>query len=1618
MRALSGWEMHDGGATIDDEHPGTCQWILDHDSLRSWTSDPHPGIIFIFGPSGCGKSVLSKFLSRHFRDSEEGDVLTFFCRGVAGDCNASMVVEALLYQLLAIEPSLHTHVPVKYQDPDNLFSKDRSNDATKSTKLSYLWEIFTNILAHSKLKKLFAFIDGLDECEASSREKLLFLLRRTLSQRLARGFQETTNVKICITCRPFGNVHESMHHNIHLRHHSDGTKSNAKRMDDDIKQLVQSELSEIGHAYTPQLRQYAEDMILARAQGMFLWVSCILDRLRHAESTPETVENILHSFPSNMNGYYSGVLDQLSLTDANGMARRILSMILMAVTPLRHDQLAEALAIRPECTSTADLRKFKNMDIVNWVHSNCSQLIKSNGSTFELVHYSLAEYLNQNIDKIVATFGYDIPNAQLSMAQLCIRYMNFEDFRSRLQHFESEEAVFEAYPFYKYASTYWPIHLRLCGDVVTQGMETFSQFLDPDLNSSNYKTWCSVMQWYTPYRVPWDGLPLLHVFAHYGCINAARAMVLLQKPFRGDSFFVRMKKAGSFGMRVFAVALGTPCFGISVDVDELASFGKTALTCACETNEWEMVYLILEHGAHPDGTPSDLTTPLSAAARRGHTDVVNLLLLAGATIDLPSRNPMGNDPELTPLHWACVNGHVAVVQLLLASGAKRDSLTSARDTPLLLAIENNHIQIAEMLVHQGVDLSLSELSGTSPLISAARRGSLELVRLLLRKGARPNVQQHSDGITALHWAVSNEHEAIVVELLLYNADPMIRSKNGTSLLHLAAHRSHAAVVQSLLGAKADPNEIDGGGCGPIHYAAGLGHKDVVQTLLDGQANIGLTDTSGVTPLNWASMRGHRDVVMLLLHRGADVTIKAANGLTPLKSAAQSGYLEIVHLLIAAVKDLGALDIISSSLTNASMMGHIAVVQALIDSGADINYLGTGHYTALSGASSYGRVDIIKLLLSKSASLECGKGPLGCTPLGHAVQNGHAAAVLALLSAGAQKTTVFADGTTLLHMAAVRGCVEILDILLAPEVQEPLPIDQESGHHDIDKAVSPSVDGCSLPASLLQMIDRRNDTGETALTLACGKGHCVIAERLIAAGAHVGFRYPNHNTLLHHVTGLGHHDLIRLLISKTNHIDDSANNTHHPLHIACNNSGYEAAKILLDAGAQPSVDCGIAGSPLHQAALKGDTKMISLLLDHGAVVDQPQIDGSTPLHLATRLKHEEAILRLLSAGANPALRDPWTGSTLYHESAYNGNTKLIQACFDAGLPVDARDELDRTPLMKAIAGGHMAIMQNLIAGGSDFQLKDSFGLSAYDYAISRYVFDDQSMTVLWDEDIHAKSSPTKCFRFGLRLTQIASTAVRLSQSMQREHPPRYYFIADINRCVILLGKTELCNSGLLIYTTGQLTAPLMREMLCRSCRVLLNVRGVRYMCQRCPDMMFCATCFAKYQSIGGHGAYCRGHTFIKCKRSRGPLQQGQEPSDDEDWSDTAAINADWTEARMKDWLREVETFALESAAILGPIIQASLVRQSVQMLRYPVRRVLTRAHLVYPHWVKRLPVLAVCKYRCFFWRVMRNGPSIRTPGGGRVCTLAKRERRRTGMAVYTEWLRRLLGYGRYEIDEVD
>ena len=87
-----------------------------------------------------------------------------------------------------------------------------------------------------------------------------------------------------------------------------------------------------------------------------------------------------------------------------------------------------------------------------------------------------------------------------------------------------------------------------------------------------------------------------------------------------------------------------------------------------------------------------LSDAMYAAARNGHTRVVEYLLDHGAAID--AKGVFG----ATALHWAAINGHRDVVELLVARGASID-IEDARfnSTPAGWAREGGHIELAALL---------------------------------------------------------------------------------------------------------------------------------------------------------------------------------------------------------------------------------------------------------------------------------------------------------------------------------------------------------------------------------------------------------------------------------------------------------------------------------------------------------------------------------------------------------------------------------------------------------------------------------------------------------------------------------------------------------------------------------------------------------------------------------------------------------------------------------------------------------------------------------------------------------------------------------------------------------
>ena len=131
-------------------------------------------------------------------------------------------------------------------------------------------------------------------------------------------------------------------------------------------------------------------------------------------------------------------------------------------------------------------------------------------------------------------------------------------------------------------------------------------------------------------------------------------------------------------------------------------------------------------------------TALHLAAFRGHSEVMKLLLEAGADKDAAQRNGM------TALHAATFHGDTDVVKLLLKAGADKDAVNAFGMTALKLAARKAHSEVVKLLLQAGADKDAVNGFGMTALHSAARKGHSEVVKLLLEAGADKDVKDLYD----------------------------------------------------------------------------------------------------------------------------------------------------------------------------------------------------------------------------------------------------------------------------------------------------------------------------------------------------------------------------------------------------------------------------------------------------------------------------------------------------------------------------------------------------------------------------------------------------------------------------------------------------------------------------------------------------------------------------------------------------------------------------------------------------------------------------------------------------------------------------------------------------------
>ncbi len=123
------------------------------------------------------------------------------------------------------------------------------------------------------------------------------------------------------------------------------------------------------------------------------------------------------------------------------------------------------------------------------------------------------------------------------------------------------------------------------------------------------------------------------------------------------------------------------------------------LTSAILGSQAARVASLLRRGAKVNGPDRYKTTPLYKAAVQGETEIVQILLAAGADANQES----GGADEGTPLCAAAAWGRTEIVRLLLQHGADPNLIEKGPMTALIWAQQNGHAGAIELLLGAGAD---------------------------------------------------------------------------------------------------------------------------------------------------------------------------------------------------------------------------------------------------------------------------------------------------------------------------------------------------------------------------------------------------------------------------------------------------------------------------------------------------------------------------------------------------------------------------------------------------------------------------------------------------------------------------------------------------------------------------------------------------------------------------------------------------------------------------------------------------------------------------------------------------------------------------------------------------
>ena len=441
--------------------PGTCEWFLEDNRFLEWRNSKDSRLLWVSAGPGCGKSVLSRCLVDERKVCTNAMASTvcyfFFKDGQEQRMRGANALSAMLHQLFN-NTSLISHA----------LPSSRSYGKKLRDAFSELWGILVNCAQDSEAGEIICILDALDECEKDSRSQLLEKLVSFFSP--TGGHKSPSyKIKFLVTSRPYDDLEEKFQSlsgvSTYIRFDGD---DKSQRIGQEINLVIDHEIPRIAGGFTDEHRKRISDRLKGMNNRTYLWLFLTIDIIIGSRSKyrkPSSIDSLLSNLPSEVSDAYETILARSSDID---LARILLQLIVAATRPLSLEEanIALTLATQETCTSHKELDLWPLPDFKSTVLNICGLFISIHDGKISLIHQTAREFLLRTKESPSYPGKWegclDMATAQGKISQICLAYLNFDDFAGTPQSHSSQNSYAqredECYHLLDYAAVNWAAH--------------------------------------------------------------------------------------------------------------------------------------------------------------------------------------------------------------------------------------------------------------------------------------------------------------------------------------------------------------------------------------------------------------------------------------------------------------------------------------------------------------------------------------------------------------------------------------------------------------------------------------------------------------------------------------------------------------------------------------------------------------------------------------------------------------------------------------------------------------------------------------------------------------------------------------------------------------------------------------------------------------------------------------------------------------------------------------------------------------------------------------------------------------------------------------------------------